>query len=134
MAALHHIFFVYVVSVFHSAPLFLSPRGKIKKKRNIEHEHEKKGSVSSQPPTTHSRHPNHTLQTNKKKSKTYRNASGNEDTKGQTKTPSQGHGEPGVVVGENHLGNGARTEGNQDGGSQELGESLAELFSVKVVG
>jgi hypothetical protein len=37
-------------------------------------------------------------------------------------------------VGEDQLGDGARTEGNQDGGSQELGESLAELFSVKVVG
>lgn len=31
-------------------------------------------------------------------------------------------------MGEDQLGNGARTEGDKDGSSQELGESLSELF------
>lgn len=58
-----------------------------------------------------------------------RHAAGDIDTKGQTKTPSEGHGEPRVVVREDQLSNGARSKGHQDGSAQELGECLAELVA-----
>lgn len=106
-----------------------SPRGNTKKgKKNQKkslNTNTKKGSVPPSP-TTSLLPSNHTYKNQSKV--TYRDTSGNVDTEGQTKTPSQGHGEPGVVVGEDQLGNGARTEGDQDGSSQELSESLSELF------
>lgn len=64
----------------------------------------------------------------KKRGTTYGDTSRDVDTKGQTKTPAERHGEPRVVGREDELGNGAGAEGNEDGSAQELGESLAELL------
>jgi len=58
---------------------------------------------------------------------TYRNPTSNVDGSDQSETPCKTHGEPGVVVREDLLGNSSATEGDHDGGSQELGERLSEL-------